>query len=111
MMVRAPGPEELPPWATAAAVIVPYDPGWTARARQFAGELTATLGPWLLRPVEHVGSTAIPGLTAKPVIDLMALVKSRTRRRPRLVPRWLSAAGSTCRRRLTTGRGGSPSCE
>jgi GrpB-like predicted nucleotidyltransferase (UPF0157 family) len=77
MMVRAPGPEELPPWATAAAVIVPYDPGWTARARQFAGELTATLGPWLLRPVEHVGSTAIPGLTAKPVIDLMALVKSK----------------------------------
>jgi GrpB-like predicted nucleotidyltransferase (UPF0157 family) len=77
-MVRAPGTEaELPPWATAAAQIVPYDPGWTARARQFAGELTAALGPWLLRPVEHVGSTAIPGLAAKPVIDLMALVESK----------------------------------
>lgn len=76
-MVRAPGPEELPPWATAAAVIVPYDPGWTARARQFTGELTAALGPWLLHPVEHVGSTAIPGLAAKPVVDLMALVESK----------------------------------
>ena len=32
------------------------------------------LGPWLLSPVEHVGSTAVPGLVAKPVIDLMAAV-------------------------------------
>jgi GrpB-like predicted nucleotidyltransferase (UPF0157 family) len=76
-MVRAPGPDELPPWATAAVQIAAYDPGWPDLARQFAGELTAALGPRLLRPVEHVGSTAIPGLAAKPVIDLMALVQSK----------------------------------
>ena len=32
------------------------------------------LDRWLLRPIEHVGSTAIPGIVAKPVIDLMVQV-------------------------------------
>lgn len=76
-MVRVPWPEELPPWATAAVQIVPYDPAWPGRASRFAAELTTALGPWLLRPVEHVGSTSVPGLAAKPVIDLMPLVESK----------------------------------
>jgi GrpB-like predicted nucleotidyltransferase (UPF0157 family) len=32
------------------------------------------LGPWLVDGVEHVGSTAVPGLSAKPIIDLIAAV-------------------------------------
>jgi GrpB-like predicted nucleotidyltransferase (UPF0157 family) len=34
--------------------------------------LVRTLAPWLAGPVEHIGSTAIPGLAAKPVVDIMA---------------------------------------
>ncbi|MEU1955659.1 GrpB family protein [Nocardia rhamnosiphila] len=48
-----------------------YDPGWPAAAAQAISELRAR---WrnLLIEVEHIGSTAVPGLAAKPVIDLMA---------------------------------------
>lgn len=76
-MAFGPEPAELPPWATAAVELMPYDPGWPAQAGRFASELAAVLAPWLLSPVEHVGSTAIPGLAAKPVIDVMALVGSK----------------------------------
>jgi GrpB-like predicted nucleotidyltransferase (UPF0157 family) len=44
--------------------------------------LEQVLAPWLAGPIEHVGSTAVRGLTAKPVIDIMAAVKSLTRSRP-----------------------------
>jgi GrpB-like predicted nucleotidyltransferase (UPF0157 family) len=37
--------------------------------------LAVLLAPWLVDGVEHVGSTAVPGLAAKPIIDLMALVR------------------------------------
>ncbi len=47
---------------------------WPRWARAYKGESDGALGPWRLRPVEHVGSTAVPGLLAKPVIDLMAMV-------------------------------------
>ena len=52
--------------------IVEYDPAWPAR---FASERERLL--WLLAGAElhHIGSTAVPGLPAKPVIDLMALVQ------------------------------------
>ncbi|MDG6106476.1 GrpB family protein [Dactylosporangium aurantiacum] len=48
-----------------------HDPRWPAAAQTAAEELTTAL-PGLFPAVEHVGSTAIAGLAAKPVIDLMA---------------------------------------
>jgi GrpB-like predicted nucleotidyltransferase (UPF0157 family) len=51
-----------------------YDPRWPGRAAGYADELRPVLDQWLLGPIEHVGSTAIPGIVAKPVIDLMAQV-------------------------------------
>ena len=56
--------------------IVSYDPTWPSL---FQGERTlleAALGKWLGGPIEHFGSTAVPGLAAKPVIDIMAGVES-----------------------------------
>lgn len=44
------------------------------RARAERDRLAGLLAPWLVDGVEHVGSTAVPGLVAKPVIDLMASV-------------------------------------
>lgn len=54
----------------AEIVVVDYDPIWPER---FAAELTR-LEPILGRGLHHIGSTAVPGLAAKPIIDLMALV-------------------------------------
>ena len=48
--------------------IAPYDPIWPARFGQLGGELRAALGTNALR-IDHIGSTSIPGLTAKPIID------------------------------------------
>lgn len=49
------------------------DPLWPEAYEAVAAEVARALGP-ALRLVEHVGSTAVPGLPAKPVIDVMAAV-------------------------------------
>lgn len=69
-----PPDDALPAWATEEVHLAPYDGMWPRSARAFKGEIDGALGPWRLRPVEHVGSTAVPGLLAKPVIDLMGMV-------------------------------------
>lgn len=62
--------------------VVPYDESWV---EQFASEkavLSQVLSPWLAGEIEHVGSTAIPGMPAKPVIDIMAPVRDLDASRP-----------------------------
>jgi len=56
--------------------IVPYDPSWPARFAVEADLLRRALEAWLIAPIEHIGSTAIPGLAAKPVVDIMAAVQT-----------------------------------
>jgi GrpB-like predicted nucleotidyltransferase (UPF0157 family) len=55
-------------------VIERYDPEWPARYQAEKRALAPVLAPWLVGPIEHIGSTAVPGLAAKPVIDIMAAV-------------------------------------
>jgi GrpB-like predicted nucleotidyltransferase (UPF0157 family) len=62
--------------------IVAADPAWPARFEMERQALTQALGPWLTGPVEHIGSTAVSGLPAKPVIDIMAGVSSLDASRP-----------------------------
>jgi GrpB-like predicted nucleotidyltransferase (UPF0157 family) len=74
--------------ARGAVDLRPYDPVW---AQRFDLERTALLTyvPELLE-VEHMGSTSIPGIEAKPVIDMQASLRSLSdwqRVVPRLVPR------------------------
>ena len=62
-------------WATQPVQVVPHDPGWGELGKVEEQRLQALLSPWLTGDVEHVGSTAVPGLAAKPVIDLQAPVE------------------------------------
>jgi GrpB-like predicted nucleotidyltransferase (UPF0157 family) len=55
--------------------IVPYDPIWPTRFAQLGRELRAGLGTTALR-IDHIGSTSIPGLAAKPIIDIQISVAS-----------------------------------
>ena len=59
-----------------AVAVVPYDPDWPARFAALAERVTRAFAhaPAIALRVEHVGSTAVPGLCAKPVIDLDVLV-------------------------------------
>ena len=51
--------------------IVPYDPAWPARFEEERAALTRALGDAATGGIHHVGSTAVPGLDAKPVIDIL----------------------------------------
>ena len=56
-------------------VVVPYDEAWPALFEEERDRIERAIGPWV-EGIEHVGSTAVPGLAAKPVIDIMVGVKS-----------------------------------
>jgi GrpB-like predicted nucleotidyltransferase (UPF0157 family) len=56
--------------------IVNYDPRWPALFDEEAKRLRANLDPSLVVGLEHFGSTAIPGLSAKPIIDILIAVRS-----------------------------------
>lgn len=49
--------------------VTPYHPDWPARFADWRDRLLGELGPAALR-VDHIGSTAVPGLPAKPIIDI-----------------------------------------
>ncbi len=55
--------------------VVPYDPAWPRRFEEERVLLERLLAPWLDGGIHHVGSTAVPGLAAKPIIDIVAGVR------------------------------------
>ena len=56
--------------------IVDYDPRWPVLFDEEAERLRTVLEPSLIVGLEHFGSTAIPGLSAKPIIDILIAVRS-----------------------------------
>lgn len=63
---------DLTPLA-APIVLVEYDPQWPQRFQEEAQLIRTVLGQYALL-VEHVGSTSIPGLAAKPIVDIVLVV-------------------------------------
>ncbi|MEU6140219.1 GrpB family protein [Streptomyces sp. NPDC047081] len=61
--------------------IADYDPDWPRRAAEAVAALRSA-APGLFLGLEHIGSTAVPGLPAKPVIDLMGAVHDLADARP-----------------------------
>src|SRR6266404_9333247 len=52
-----------------------YDPEWPEQFAREADRIRFALGARALR-IEHVGSTSVPGLAAKPVIDILLVVEN-----------------------------------
>jgi GrpB-like predicted nucleotidyltransferase (UPF0157 family) len=62
--------------------IVDYDPTWPSKFEAEAAILWEQLAPWIVGGIHHVGSTSVPGLPAKPIIDILVGVESLERSRP-----------------------------
>jgi GrpB-like predicted nucleotidyltransferase (UPF0157 family) len=54
-------------------VIADYDPAWVARYEAERAKILGAIGP-VVRRIEHVGSTSVPGLAAKPIVDILVAV-------------------------------------
>ena len=78
----------------APITLAPYDPDWPRSFSREADRLRSVLGNEALR-IEHVGSTSVPGLVAKPIIDIL-LVVPNSADEPSYVPQ-LQAAGYVLR--------------
>ena len=74
-----PGPDE-------SVHLVDYDPSWPRKFKEFSDWLRGRLGPDVALKIMHIGSTAIPGMTAKPIIDVLVEVPSLYEAKQRALP-------------------------
>ena len=56
-------------------IVVPYDPNWVNEFERIRNYLMEQIGDLVLE-IKHVGSTSVPGLCAKPIIDIVAVMES-----------------------------------
>lgn len=68
--------KNFPVWAYEKIAIEKPDPTWKDKGIRESEELYNLLSAFGVREVEHIGSTSIPNLPAKPIIDLMASISS-----------------------------------
>ena len=87
--------------------IQPYDPAWPDSFRRERDYLVSCLPNDLLGRIEHFGSTAVPGLAAKPIVDMLVEVTDLEAVRSRIVP-LLESQGYDYFWRATKGDDGPP---
>jgi GrpB-like predicted nucleotidyltransferase (UPF0157 family) len=59
---------------TNTIVVVDYDPTWPVRFEQEKAQILAVAGEYI-EDIQHVGSTSVPGLAAKPIIDILVAIR------------------------------------
>ena len=64
----------------------PYDANWPARFEAERALLDVAIGAWVTGGFHHVGSTAVPGLEAKPIVDILVGVEGLEAARPCFEP-------------------------
>jgi len=87
--------------------LVSYDPVWPRMFAEEKRHLLDCLPSHLIRRMEHFGSTAIPGLAAKPIVDMLVEVSSLEETKARIAPA-LEAQGYDYFWRATHGEDGPP---
>ena len=71
-------------YGASSIVVADYDPNWPALFEQERASIESALGSLAL-VIEHIGSTAVPGLPSKPIIDLLVGVPSLEEARKRCI--------------------------
>jgi GrpB-like predicted nucleotidyltransferase (UPF0157 family) len=74
--VRKPPAGDDKNWKDEPVRISPNDPRWPERFERERLALEEAIGAWAVGGIHHVGSTAVPGLAAKPVIDILVGIES-----------------------------------
>jgi len=59
---------------TKRVIVVPYDETWTSAFDEIKNEIEAVIGDMILG-IEHIGSTSVKGMSAKPCIDIDVIIK------------------------------------
>jgi len=90
-----------------AVELVPYDAAWPERFAAESSHLRECLPRDLIGRIEHFGSTAVPGLAAKPIVDILVEVASLDRTKAEVAP-ILEAQGYEYFWRPTHGDDGPP---
>jgi len=60
-----------------SVIVMDYDERWRQRFEEFAGRVRRALGAQVLA-LDHIGSTSVPGLAAKPIVDMLLTVATLT---------------------------------
>ena len=62
---------------TGKVVVMPYDAAWSSAFEKIKGEIEEAIGN-LIIGIEHVGSTSVEGMSAKPCIDIDVIIKNHS---------------------------------